>query len=177
MRATVIRCTAPGSQAIATDEFLAQKLAEHDIALKSVSLLSAEEGAHLHHDADLLADRIVEIVTPLRAQGPIGVIGYAATAAGAIIAAAEHPQLFDAVVAVNGRTDLSLDALRNLHVPTMLVVNDMPVLRVNREALSFIKSDKRLEVVHGNGDETVRAMVDKSVRWFSDKLLPVAVVA
>ncbi|HEX9163392.1 MAG TPA: hypothetical protein VF980_16915 [Thermoanaerobaculia bacterium] len=177
MKATVIRCTAPGSLPIATDAFLATELAVQGIGLLSVSLFSEDEAARYRHDADFMAERILEEIAAAPPDVPVGILGYATTAAGAIIAASQRPDKISAVVAVNGRTDLAVDELREVHVPTMLLVNDMPVLRVNREALALIKSERRIEIVHGNGEEAVRAMVDKTVRWFADKLVRVAVVA
>ena len=80
-----------------------------------------------------------------------------------------------ALVSVNGRTDIAVDSLRGLRVPTLLIVNDMPVLRVNREAVSLIKAERRIEIVHGSGEQATHAIVEKCVRWLADRLVPAPV--
>jgi hypothetical protein len=172
MRALVIRCTAPGSMPIGTDELLASELALHDIDLLSVSLLTDEEGSRFRSDADFMAERILGVLASAPRDIPIGVIAYGTAGAAAIIAAAQNPGMISALVSVNGRTDIAVDSLRTLRAPTMLLVNDMPVLRVNREAVSLIKAERRIEIVHGNGDQATHAIVEKCVRWLADKLVP-----
>ncbi len=173
MRALVIRCTAPGSVPIGSDELLSSELAQHDIDLLSVSLLTDDEGARFRSDADFMAERLDGVLASAPKDVPIGIIGYGTTAAAAIIAAAQNPGMISALVSVNGRTDIAVDSLRGLRAPTMLLVNDMPVLRVNREAVSLIKADRRIEIVHGSGEQATLAIVEKCVRWLADKLAPV----
>lgn len=177
MKALVIRCTAPGSVPIGTDELVASELALHDIDFLPVALLTDEEATSFRHDADFMAERIAGVLASAPRDIPIGIIGYGFTAAAAIIAAAQNPGSVAALVSVNGRTDVAVDSLRTLRVPTMLIVNDMPVLRVNREAVSLIKAERRIEIVHGNGEQATQAIVEKCVRWLADRLAPVAVAA
>ena len=175
MRALVIRCTAPGSIPIGTDELLAAELALHDIDFLSVSLLTDDEAARFRNDADFMAERISGVLASAPKDIPIGMIGYGTTAAASIIAAAQNPGTISALVSVNGRTDIAVDSLRGLRVPTLLVVNDMPVLRVNREAVSVIKAERRIEIVHGAGEQATHAIVEKCVRWLADRLVPAPV--
>ena len=57
-----------------------------------------------------------------------------------------------------------------MKTPTLLVLNDMPVLRMNRDAVSQIRGEKRIEVIHAEGVSALDLFVQKSVRWFADKL-------
>lgn len=183
--AIIIRCVAPGSYGIATDHRLAASLAAHGIAMLRISLLTQEETQieervhHYQHDAEFLAQRIIDVVKWLgsnsaTARLAVGYCGYYATGAAALVAAAQRPDLVSAVVSINGRTDLAIDYLREVRTPTLLTVNDMPVLRMNREALSQIKGERRIEIVHGGEEPSVALMIEKSVRWFTDRLTPVA---
>lgn len=183
--ALIIRFVAPGSQGVAPDIEMARAFGERHLGMLSVTVLTeleveADRLNHRYaHDADFMAQRIIdvaqwtrtnEVLSPL----PIGYCGYSTTAAGALVAAALRPDLVSAVVAVNGRTDLAIDHLRNLKTPTLLSVNDMPVLRMNREALATMRCEKRIEIVHGTDPGAIAAMVAKSVQWYLDKLALVA---
>ncbi|HSP16834.1 MAG TPA: hypothetical protein VLV78_18960 [Thermoanaerobaculia bacterium] len=175
MRALVISCTAPGSNAIASDDFVAAELAAQDIDFLSVSLLTDQEATQFRADADFMAERMLGVIASAPREIPLGLIGYGPTAAAAIVFAAQNPGRIGALVSVNGRTDIAVDSLRALHTPTLLLVNDMPVLRVNREAVSLIKAERRIEIVHGAGEQATHAMVEKTVRWLADRLVPVQV--
>ena len=177
MKALVIRCTAPGSVPIGTDQQLAGELAAHEVDFRPVSLLSDDEATRFRHDADFMAERLAGVLASAPKDIPIGIIGCGFTGAASIIAAAQNPGTVAALVSVNGRTDIAVDSLRTLKVPTMLIVNDMPVLRVNREAVSLIKAERRIEIVHGNGEQATQAIVDKCVRWLADRLASVPVAA
>ncbi len=120
----------------------------------------------LRHDADLAAQRFLETAQQLR-ESTLTYIGINVTAAGAIIAAAQRPDIVSAVVSINGRTDLAADYLRELKTPTLLLVNDMPVLRMNREAVQLMRCEKRIEILHGNLDDVI---AQKALRWLTDKL-------
>lgn len=170
------------------DEAIAAELQKQGIALLDVMLLTDEEQqadaktGHIRHDADFLGQRMLECSQWLAKNGPrdqaaIGVAGCAVTAAGAIIAASQRPDLISVVVSINGRTDMAVDYLRNLRAPTLFIVNDMPVLRMNREALVLMKGEKRIEIIHGTDDESLNVIVMKSCRWFADKLVTAPVAA
>jgi len=175
MKALVIRCTAPGSNPIGNDDRIASELALHEIDFLPVSLLTDEEATQFRHDADFMAERIAGVLASVPNEIPIGIIAYGFAAAAAIIVAAQNRSTVNALVSVNGRTDIAVDSLRVLKVPTMLIVNDMPVLRVNREAVSLIKAERRIEIVHGTGEQATQAIVEKCVRWLADRLVPAAV--
>lgn len=127
--------------------------------------------SHFGHDSDAIAQQVVALAES--ASEPVGCAGSASAGAGAILAAVQRPDLISAVVSINGRTDLAMDALRSLRTPSLLLVNDMPVLRMNREAVSQIRCERRIEVVHGDGPEACRALAEKTARWFADRFAPV----
>ena len=126
------------------------------------------------HDAEFVARRILDVVDTLPKDTPIGYAGAGVAGAGVIIAAALKPAAVSAVVAMNARTDFAADQLRSLRAPTLLIVNDMPVLRMNREAIALLRGERRLEIIHGDGADAVEHIVDRSVRWLADRLVGVA---
>lgn len=130
---------------------------------------------HFRFDAEFLGQRFLEIGQWLRRNRtieglPLGMIGSSGGAAGALVAASLRPDLAAAVVSIDGRTDLAVDYLKNLKTPTLLMVKDMPVLRMNREALTTLRGDRRLEIVHDSDPHALDSVVQKSIHWFEDKL-------
>ena len=142
-------------------------------AIRVITLSESEEC--YRHDADFVARRILEVVDTLPKGTAIGYAGAGVAGAGAIIAASQRPDVVSAVVALNARTDFAADELRSLRTPTLLIVNDMPVLRMNREAVALLRGERRLEIVHGDGADAVEHIVERSVRWLADRHVGVAV--
>lgn len=133
-------------------------------------------------DADFLAQRFVDVAQWLSRNEslkelPLAFIGASSSGAAAILAAAMRPDLVTAVVSIDGRTDLAIDSIRNVKTPTLLVVHDMPVLRMNREALTLLRGEKRLEIVHAENGDVVQSVVQKAVLWLADKLTVAPAVA
>jgi len=124
-------------------------------------------------DAELLGERFIELAQRLRLENggvPVGLAGSSGAGAGALAAASMRPDLISAVVSIDGRTDLAVEHLRGVKTPALLVVKDMPVLRMNREAVTQLRGERRIEIIHEGGTE---AVVEKTVNWFADKLAPV----
>lgn len=180
--AAVVMASAPALADAERDEQIIAALYEEGIATVYAPLLTEDEvqfdarTSHFRHDADFLGQRYVDVVQWLERSRsltdiPTGIIGTSGAAAGALVAAVQRPDLISAVVSIDGRTDLAIDQLRNLTVPTLLVVRDMPVLRMNREALAKIRAQRRLELVHGGSD----SVAEKAVHWMVEKLALVAV--
>ncbi len=128
-----------------------------------------------HHDADFLAQRLIHVAERETGGLPIAYIGVSSGAAAAIVAASLRPELVSAVVSIDGRTDLAVDALRDLHTPLLLIVKDMPVLWMNREALAKVRGDKRLEVVHASEPGAAEHVVQKCVSWLAERMVGVHV--
>ena len=178
--AAAIVAASPGLRNDSRDEHLIAGLCSAGLATVYSPLLEREESrfdeltAQLRHDVDFLATRIADLAhwmgqNRFTSGLPLACIASGAGAAGALIAAAQRPDLITAVVSIDGRTDLAVDALRNVNVPVLLIVNDMPVLRMNREALTRLRVEKRLEIVHGTGADATVAVADKAVHWLTAK--------
>jgi hypothetical protein len=159
--AVVIVCCAP------MEPSAQAQLADRGIGIHVVS----DVPEPLTHDAESIAQTLIDAAEQIvRSSSPVAVAYYASGVAGAaaLMAGAQRPDLVAAIVAINARTDRAFDYLRELHTPTFLLVTDMPVLLMNREAVATMKCEKRIEVIHGT---TCAAIVtEKAVRWLSDRL-------
>lgn len=179
--AAVIFASMPSLTDPIRDEMIVSGLYDLKIATVYVPLLTDDEQqfdartTHFRFDADFLAQRFIDVAqwtTRNRATAslPLGYIGTSGAAAGAIVAAAMRPDLVTAVVSIDGRTDLAVESFRSLRAPTLLIVKDMPVLRMNREALTRLKADRRLEIVHGVDCDAIECVAQKAIHWMEDKL-------
>jgi putative phosphoribosyl transferase len=179
--AVVLFASSPSLCNPVRDEQIVSALYEMKVATAYVPLLTDDEqqfDARTHHlrlDAEFLAQRFLDVaqwITQSRTMRslPIGLIGSSGSAAGALLAAAARPDLFQAVVSVDGRTDLATESLRAIKAPTLLVVNDMPVLRMNREALARLRGERRLEIIHGDDGHACEQIAQKAIRWFEENL-------
>lgn len=167
MQSVVIVCCTP------LDPAMEAQLAEYGVGVHVVSAVPAP----LAHDAESIAQSLIDVAEKYARQGnTVAVAYYASGVAGAaaLMAGAQRPELVSAIVAVNARTDRAFDYLRDLHTPTFLLVTDMPVLLMNREAVATMRCEKRIEVLHGS--ECASLVTAKAVRWLTDRL-PVLVPA
>jgi pimeloyl-ACP methyl ester carboxylesterase len=168
------------------DQRLVRELESLDIATVRVHLLTDDEQqfdsrtGHFRYDADFLAHRLIEVAqwVPKNASlrdKPIAFVGGTVGAAAALVAAALHPELVSTVVSINGRTDLAADYLRHVETPTLFMLNDMPVLRMNRDALAQIKGEKRIEVIHAEDAQALDVFVHKAAHWVADRVTEFAI--
>ena len=107
-------------------------------------------------DIELLAERLSDATTWLRARRdvgalPVGYFGASTGAAAALVAAARHPEQVTAVVSRGGRPDLAGAWLERVEAPTLLIVGglDHPVIDLNREAQRRLHCTCLLEIVAG----------------------------
>ncbi len=107
-------------------------------------------------DIGLLAGRLAEVTSWLRAQPPaanaaIGYFGASTGAAAALWAAAEPGAGIAAVVSRGGRPDLARPRLAAVTAPTLLIVggHDEVVLDLNRRAQKELRCENDLAVVPG----------------------------
>jgi putative phosphoribosyl transferase len=122
-------------------------------------LTPEEEGDRANvFDIDLLARRLVEVTSWLRAQPSaantaIGYFGASTGAAAALWAAAEPGADIAAVVSRGGRADLASPRLAAVTAPTLLIVGgrDEAVLNLNRRAQRELRCESDLAVVPGAG--------------------------
>ncbi|MFM5889744.1 MAG: dienelactone hydrolase family protein [Dolichospermum sp.] len=141
---------------------VAEVLQQAGLATLLLDLLTLEEEEidlrtrHLRFDIDLLASRLVGATDWLiqnsdTQQLKIGYFGASTGAGAALVAAAKRGEIVKAIVSRGGRPDLAGSALPQIKAPTLLIVggDDLPVIAVNEDALTQLRSIKRLEIVPG----------------------------
>lgn len=141
---------------------VAQFMYEAGFATLLVSMLSVEEEAedlikgNLRFNIDLLGNRLSGITDWLQenaatAKFKFGIFGSSTGAAGALICAAERPDLVKAVVSRGGRPDMADRYLERVKAPTLLIVGgeDFPITDLNRRALAALKCEKELSFIPG----------------------------
>ncbi len=138
----------------------------------------------LRYDVPLLARRLIAVARWLQQQSDTrelrcGVFGASTGATAAIIAAAELPEIVDALVARGGRPDLTGAALRQTFAPTLLLVGgwDDAALHGNREALAIMRCEKHLEVIPNATHRfeepgAIARVADLAGDWFARHLAP-----
>ena len=143
----------------------------------------AEDAAtgRLRFDIGLLARRLGAVTRWLQeerstAGRPVGYFGASTGGGAALVAAADHGEVF-AVVSRGGRPDLAGTALPRVTAPTLLIVggDDVPVIAMNRAAAASMRAEVRLEIVPGathlfeepGALERVAAL---AAAWFGDHL-------
>lgn len=146
------------------NQYVAQTLQEGGLATLLFDLLTPFEEEsdlqtrYLRFDIDLLARRTAGVLEWLDLQ-PFayglrkGLFGSSTGAAAALMAAAELPEMVDAVVSRGGRPDLAGRALAQVQAPTLMIVggNDDVVVDMNQRAVAQMRSgaDTKLTVVPG----------------------------
>ena len=146
------------------NQYVAQTLQEGGLATLLFDLLTPFEeesdlqSRYLRFDVDLLARRTAGVLEWLDIQ-PFayglrkGLFGSSTGAAAALMAAAELPEMVDAVVSRGGRPDLAGRALPQVEAPTLLIVggNDDVVVDLNEQALAQMQAGAiaKLTVVPG----------------------------
>lgn len=139
---------------------VAASLRARRFATLLVDLLTVEEEAvdlrtaEIRFDIDLLARRVVGVVDWLgRASSTaglgIGLFGASTGAAGALVAAAERPDVVQAVVSRGGRPDLAGGALPRVVAPTLLIVGgaDTLVIDLNQQAFEDLRCEREIVIV------------------------------
>jgi len=144
------------------NRYVASVLREGGLATLLMDLLTPDEEAidlrtrELRFDIDLLAKRLVAATDWLRANPDtrdlkVDYFGASTGAGAALVAAARRPDAIGAVVSRGGRPDLASSALSAVRAPTLLIVggDDLPVIEMNRQALSALRAEKELEIIPG----------------------------
>ncbi len=170
------------------NRYVAQVLRQGGLATLLMDLLtSAEERedartARLRFDIDLLAQRLAGAIdwlveNPATSNLRIGLFGASTGAAAALVAAAERPEVVGAVVSRGGRPDLALPVLGRVKAPILLIVGslDQPVIGMNREALTHLQTEKRMEIVAGathlfEEEGTLDEVARLARKWFRSHL-------
>jgi putative phosphoribosyl transferase len=169
------------------NRFVAERLQAANLATLLMDLLTDIEGGmdettgEFRFDIGLLSGRIDCAASFVRSYPEtsglkIGLFGASTGAAAALIAAAERPERYAAVVSRGGRPDLAGDALARVQAPVLLIVggSDSPdVLRWNRDALMRLRGPRELAVIPGAGHlfeepDALQSVAEDAARWFTD---------
>lgn len=114
--------------------------------------------AELRFDIALLGRRLAAITDWIGHQPGLknlglGYFGASTGAAAALVAAAERPNLVQAVVSRGGRPDLAGASLKRVLAPTLFIVGeeDTVVLGMNRSAMAQLphETEHKLEIIPG----------------------------
>jgi pimeloyl-ACP methyl ester carboxylesterase len=171
------------------NQHIATTLNEAGIAALLIDLLTPDEEvidfqtAQMRFDIGLLADRLSLVTQWLRGQSAteklhVGYFGASTGAAAALVAAARHPEVVEAIVSRGGRADLAGSWLMKVHAPVLLIVggNDRTVMELNYQAAAELRAEHRIEVIPNAGHlfeepgalETVAALARD---WFEEHLI------
>jgi putative phosphoribosyl transferase len=144
------------------NRYVARALQDAGLGTVLIDLLTAAEEredirtGRFRFDIGLLAERVANASdwlaqNPAAADLRIGYFGASTGAAATLVAAAERQGEVNAVVSRGGRPDLAIPALGGVKAPTLLIVGglDDPVIEMNREALGYLRVEKRLEIIPG----------------------------
>jgi dienelactone hydrolase len=147
------------------------------------------ETAHQRFNIPLLTRRLLGatgwVASQPATQGlRIGYFGASTGAAAALVAAADWPDVVEAVVSRGGRPDLAEDALERVTAPTLLIVGgeDHQVLALNRQARRRLGGESEIAIVPGATHLFAEpGALDKvaglAAGWFTDHLVTAPVRA
>jgi putative phosphoribosyl transferase len=171
------------------NKYVADLLNEAGMATLLIDLLTPDEelvdfqtGQH-RFNIDMLADRLSIVTHWLGGQSVteklhLGYFGASTGAAAALVAAARHPDIVEAIVSRGGRVDLAGPWLVKVHAPTLLIVggDDHLVIELNYQAAAELKADHRVEIIPAAGhlfEETgaLEKVAALARDWFEDHLI------
>lgn len=140
------------------NNYVASLLFEQGFSSLLFDLLTAKEDLIYENrfDIELLTERLVKITKwAMNYDGtkklPIGYFGASTGAASALSAAAQMGNAIKAVVSRGGRPDLAMPVLKDIKIPTLLIVggDDDVVIELNKKAKAAIKGICELKIVEG----------------------------
>lgn len=129
-------------------------------------------------DIPRLSQRLIEVIDWLVYQPSLaplqqGLFGASTGAAAALIAAAERPEVIDAVVSRGGRTDLAAPILPQVKAATLQIVGELDsvVLKLNQSVSQRLQCQQRLAVIPGathlfEEPGTLEAAAREAADWF-----------
>ncbi|RJQ35776.1 alpha/beta hydrolase [Candidatus Microgenomates bacterium] len=142
------------------NRYVAGMLQKAHIATLLIDLLSPEEEkadditGEYRFNIDFLAARLLTIThyieqDPVLKHLKIGYFGASTGSAGALVAAAQHPEPIEAIVSRGGRPDLAGESLMGVKSPVLLLVGgeDYQVVDLNKQALEKLTNVKNKELV------------------------------
>jgi dienelactone hydrolase len=144
------------------NRYVAQVLNEGGLATLLFDLLTQreeqidEQTAELRFNIGLLAERLVGAAKWVRARAEtrglnIGYFGASTGGGAALVAATRRSNPIGAIVSRGGRPDFAGPMVSQVRAPTLLIAGaeDEPVILINRQALEWLHSPKRLEIIRG----------------------------
>lgn len=144
------------------NQYVAEELQKSHLATFLLDLLTEREETidsltkHLRFNIPFLSRRLIAATAWVKTLSEvlklnIGIFGASTGGAAALLAAAQRPELFQAVVSRGGRPDLAAEALPLVKAPTLLIVGelDTQVLQLNQYVLRLLTCEKKLEIVPG----------------------------
>lgn len=144
------------------NQFVAEELQNSQFATFLLDLLTEREETidnltrHLRFNIPFLSRRLIAAAAWIKTVSEvyklnIGLFGASTGGAAALLAAAQRPDLFRAIVSRGGRPDLAAESLQSVKTPTLLIVGelDSQVLLLNQYALRLLTHDKKLEIIRG----------------------------
>jgi pimeloyl-ACP methyl ester carboxylesterase len=161
------------------DQGIAALLA--DLLTGREEAIDAETGS-LRFDIAFLAERLAIITDAVmerqEARGlALGYFGASTGAAAALVVAGRRPESVRAIVSRGGRPDLAGQALPLVRAPTLLIVggNDVPVIRLNQDAISRLRCETELTIVPGathlfEEPGTLEEVARLAAAWFARHL-------
>lgn len=174
------------------NRYVAEVLQKAGLATLLMDLLTKEEEMidmrtrHLRFDIEMLSHRLIATTEWLKKNAEtrnlrIGYFGSSTGAGAALIAAAKRPEDVHAVVSRGGRPDLAMEYLSKVKAPTLLIVGgeDTPVIRINKEAMEYLNTTRKLEIVPGASHlfeepGTLEEAAKLAADWFARYLKPQA---
>jgi putative phosphoribosyl transferase len=168
------------------NRYVADVLNRRGVATLLFDLLTPDEDGGLAGDQrfniDLLAGRLLRATEWVQSRPEtqglhVGYFGASTGAAAALVAAADWPDVIEAVVSRGGRPDLAGEALPRVHAPTLLIVGaeDHAVLALNRAARRRLRGRSELVVVPGATHlfaerGALEKVADLAAAWFARHL-------
>jgi putative phosphoribosyl transferase len=167
------------------NRYVADVLNDASLGTLLIDLLSREEEQvdlrtrELRFDIGLLAERLAGATRWVRNNRAtraldVGYFGASTGAGAALVAAAEFGDEIAAIVSRGGRPDLAGEALKKVTAPTLLIVGskDVPVLDMNRSALSQMSREVQLEIVEGGSHlfeepGALKRVAELARNWFA----------
>jgi putative phosphoribosyl transferase len=143
------------------NRYVAKVLQDATLGTLLIDLLTPEEekidrqSKQHRFDIALLADRLIAATDWLTQRLDtqhlgIGYFGASTGAGAALVAAAQRPNIVQAIVSRGGRVDLAgSETLGQIQAPTLMIAGgyDFLIVMTNRDAMAQIPGEKRLEIV------------------------------
>jgi fermentation-respiration switch protein FrsA (DUF1100 family) len=185
-RALVVFAHGSGSSRFSPrNRAVADALNKRRIGTLLFDLLTAREEVDRANvfDIELLAQRLVDAVRfiehePAASGLRLGFFGASTGAAAALVAAARLGDRIGAIVSRGGRPDLAGDVLKQMRIPTLLIVGgvDFGVIELNEQAFAMLQGPKAIETVPGASHlfpepGALEAVVEYAARWFERYLV------